>query len=108
MTLPALDRWGTFQLLRSLDLAAGASWTLSGAGPKGPLTFEVAVEQKEGIRAAGRSWETWRVRIDEGESEATGTDPGPLYVWIGTDEARTPVRFDMDHDIGRLRLTLVE
>ena len=108
MPLPALDRWGTFQLLRSLDFAAGASWRLPGAGPKGPLTFAVTVERKENIQAAGRSWETWKVRIDEAKSEATGNDPAPLYAWIATDAARTPVRFDMDHDIGRLRLTLAE
>ena len=106
--LPALDRWGTFQVLRSLDLARGASWTLRGAGTKGPLVFEVSVEPKEQIEAAGRTWEAWKVRIDEGRSEATGEDPEPLFAWIATDAARTPVRFDMEHDVGRLRLTLVD
>jgi hypothetical protein len=108
MTLPALDRWGTFQSLRQADLAQGASWTLAGAGPKGPLRFEVTVEGKENIEAAGRSRETWKVRIDERETGGSGKDPEPLHAWIAVEAPHAPVRFDMDHDIGRLRLTLTE
>lgn len=108
MPLPALDRWGTFQSLRFLELAKGASWKLPGAGPKGPLSFAVTVERKESIQAAGRSWDTWKVRVDESKIDASGKDSAPLFAWIATDPARTPVRFDMDHDVGRLRLTLIE
>jgi hypothetical protein len=104
--LPALDRWGAFELLRTLPLEQGAEWSLSGTASKAPLTFEILVEDSETLEAAGKTWDTWKIRIKERKHSAKREDADPLYVWISTDEARIPVRFTMDHDIGELRLTL--
>ena len=107
MGLPALDRLGGLDLLRRIELTPGVSLTSPGAGPKGPLTFVVTVEQSETVETApGHVRDAWRVRIEERRSGRDEPDPAPLYAWIADDAARTPVRFSMDHVIGRLRLTL--
>lgn len=107
MGLPALDRLGGLDLLRRIELSPGVSLTSPGAGPKGPLTFVITVEQSEKLETApGQVRDTWRVRIEERHSGRDEPDPAPLYAWIADDAARTPVRFSMDHAIGRLRLTL--
>ena len=107
MGLPALDRLGGLDLLRSIELTPGVSLTSPGAGPKGPLTFVATVEQSESLEIApGQVRDAWRVRIEERRSGRDESDPAPLYAWIADDAARTPLRFSMNHAIGRLRLTL--
>jgi len=103
---PALDRWATMQLIRTLDLAEGKRIELAGQGTKGTLAFTVSVERPEKVELAGRSWQTWKVRIDEQDLRPKGED-STLVVWVTDDEARTPVKFEMDHDIGLLRFELV-
>lgn len=103
MTLPALDRWGTFQLLRTMALERGASWRLVGADTRGNLEFAVEVRGREKLDAGGRTWNAWKVQILEHEP---GKPDEQILVWIGDDEAHTPVRIEMDHEIGRMRLTL--
>jgi hypothetical protein len=66
----------------------------------------VTVEEQEVIQAGMRSWETWRIRAEERREGADGASVAPLYAWIATDTARTPVRLAIDHPIGQVRLTL--
>lgn len=106
MRLPALDRLGGLDMLRAENLEPGASWRQAGAGPKGSLTFIVTVEEQEVIQAGMRSWETWRIRAEERREGDDGASAAPLYAWIATDAARTPVRLAIDHPIGQVRLTL--
>ncbi len=106
MILPAVDRLGGLDILRAMDLAPGASWTRAGAGPKGSLTFQVTVEDKEIIETDSRQWSAWRLRVEEQRHRQGAQNPPPLYVWIADDAGRTPVRFSIHHLVGRIRLSI--
>lgn len=106
MNLPAVDRLGGLDILRSMELAPGVTWTRAGAGPKGSLTFRVTVEDKETLVTGSRTWEAWRLKVEERRNREGERDPAPLYAWIADDAARTPVRFTMNHIVGSIRLTL--
>ncbi|MEN8174269.1 MAG: DUF3108 domain-containing protein [Pseudomonadota bacterium] len=102
---PSMDRWAIFQYLRTLDLSAEKEFRFDGVNSKGPLDIRVTVEGREELEAAGETWSTYRLRILE-QSAREDKKAEPLYAWIADDARRTPVRFEMSHDIGRIRLTL--
>jgi len=103
----ALDRWGALQLVRTLEMKEGEKTSLAGQGSKGPIAFDVVVEKREKLDLAGRVRDTWKVRIDEKSLlNKDGDKDSKLYVWVADDATRTPVKFEMEHDIGRLRFSL--
>lgn len=103
--LHLLDRLSLLQSLRREIPAVGQVRALAVTdGPKA-YGYQVRLDGTENVTIGGRSWSTWRLRVDGYEKPATGPlsaspDHAPIYVWVSRDASRLPLRFRIDHSVG--------
>ncbi|MEN8212929.1 MAG: DUF3108 domain-containing protein [Pseudomonadota bacterium] len=99
----ALDRMALLQRVRRAPLKSGYRTSFAGTNGKDRLLFRVAVVAAEEVEAAGRSWKTWKVRLDEIEQ---GEEPLSLHAWISRDSRHIPVLVELDSSFGEARFHL--
>ncbi len=99
----ALDRMTLLQRVRSSPLKVGYKASYAGTDGRNKLMFRVTVVGTEDVKAAGKSWETWKVRIDELEK---GEKPVSLHVWISRDSRHIPVFIEIESSFGEARFHL--
>ncbi len=99
----ALDRMTLLQTVRSAPLKVGYKASFAGTDGRNKLQFRVAVVAQEEVNAAGKSWKTWKVRIDELEK---GEKPVSLHVWISRESRHIPVFIEIESSYGEARFHL--
>lgn len=103
---PALDRLGMLLWLREQPMAAGlalAPPVLNGLHLTG---YRIQVEAEEQLEWHGAGVPTWRVRLEP--QTQGGKEERPLWVWIGRDAARWPLRFQGHGALGSFELRLID
>jgi hypothetical protein len=106
-----LDRLSFMYALRTQDFSDGDSLQVPVTDGSKLLEYRVEVIGSESIRAAGRTWKTRHLRIFAFEMDEQGKGKGepehePVDVWLALDEARTPVRFASERNLGRFDVRL--
>ena len=91
------------QSVRSAPLKVGYRVSFAGTDGRNKLEFRVAVVAAEDVKAAGRSWKTWKVRIDEIEK---GEKPVSLHAWISMESRHIPVFIEIESSYGEARFHL--
>ena len=99
----ALDRMTLLQTVRSAPLKVGYKALFAGTDGRNKLQFRVAVVAQEEVKAAGKSWKTWKVRIDELEK---GEKPVSLHVWISRESRHIPIFIEIESSYGEARFHL--
>lgn len=99
----ALDRMTLLQVVRSAPLKIGYKATFVGTDGRNQLEFRIKVIAKEDIKAAGKKWQTWKIRIEELEK---GEKPVTLHAWVSRDSRRIPVLIEGRSSLGEARFHL--
>lgn len=99
----ALDRMTLLQTVRSAPLKVGYKASFAGTDGRNKLQFRVAVVAQEEVNAAGKSWKTWKIRIDELEK---GEKPVSLHAWITRGSRHIPVFIEIKSRYGEARFHL--
>jgi len=103
VTKNSIDRMTLLQSVRSAPLKVGYKASFTGTDGRNKLEFRLAVVAAEDVKAAGRSWKTWKVRIDEIEK---GEKPVSLYAWISMESRHIPVFIEIESSYGEARFHL--
>ncbi len=99
----SIDRLALLQIVRSAALKKGYAASFPGTNGKDQLEFRVAVIAAEEVKAAGKRWKTWKIRVDELEK---GDDTVSLFAWISRDSRHIPVKIKIDSSLGSARFIL--
>ncbi len=99
----SIDRLALLQIVRSAALKKGYTASFPGTNGKNQLEFRVAVIAAEEVKAAGKRWKTWKIRVDELEK---GDDTVSLFAWVSRDSRHIPVKIEIDSSFGSARFIL--
>ena len=99
----AIDRMTLLQTVRSAPLSTGYKSSFAGTDGRNKLVFRTTVVAAEDVKAAGKVWKTWKVRIDEIEK---GEKPVSLHAWISMDSRHIPVFIEIESKFGEARFHL--
>lgn len=108
-TRPLFDRLGLLQQIRRLDLRPLAEFTFTVTNGKELMDYRVRVGGTTTLCLGGREVSAWKLRLDADERDDRGrVVPAhrPVYIWLGRDRSRTPLRADVRHAIGHFRVQL--
>jgi hypothetical protein len=109
--LPRLlfDRLGLLQRMRSEDLRTGAEYRIPVTNGRQRFSYRVRVEGEQWLKLAEAAVPAWKLRFDGVKMKADGrqeTAHLPLYIWLGQEAGRTPLRVEARHAIGLFRIEL--
>lgn len=104
-----LDEMALLQQIRQQPLAKGKRWEHSVTDGKKQYLYKVSVVGQTILNLDHHKYPAWKIKL-EGYRNKRGKYQSahlPVYVWLGKDEAQTPLRFEHRDDIGRFVIDLV-
>lgn len=101
------DRLSLLHYLGSLPLAVGSDYTLAVTNGDETFEYRVRVSSKERLAAAGRVWDTWRLRLDATDDQGEPAHK-PVDLWLADEPGRMLIRAEAKHPIGRFSISLLE
>ena len=101
------DRLSLLQHLGSLPMSVGGDYAITVTDGDETFAYRVRIDKKEPQRAAGRTWDTWRLRLDATDEEGEPAHR-PLYLWLTDGAERILVRAEARHPIGRFSISLLD
>jgi len=101
------DRLSLLQHLGSLPMGVGRDYAITVTDGDETFAYRIRVDKKEPQQAAGRTWDTWRLRLDATDEEGEPAHR-PLYLWLANGPDRLLVRAEARHPIGRFSISLLE
>ncbi len=101
------DRLSLLQHLGSLPMAIGRDFQLRATDGDETFTYRIQVDKREPQRAAGRTWDTWRLRLDAKDQDGKPAHR-PVYLWLADQPDRMLVRAEAKHPAGRFLISLAD
>jgi hypothetical protein len=105
----AFDRLGLLQAVRGMPLGIGQVHEFRVSNGSEMLRYRVKVEKRVRVRAAGRAWDSLKLRFEGLRTDRHGNERHahrPVYIWVSDDARHIPLLAESRHALGRFRVSL--